>query len=372
MHTQTHLLPSPSVGTQRQLMSWHFGPPGRGRKTYIQASLHADELPGMLVAHHLKNALTELDAAGQVTGEIVLVPVANPIGLSQGILHKPLGRFESLSGENFNRHYLQWTDAVAQRVESELTQDPAHNVRVIRAALRAEIEAMPVPTELAGLRKTLFTLAHDADIVLDLHCDFEAVLHLYVETPTWPTLEPLARYLGAEAVLLNQQSGGHSFDEALGGPWWQLAERFAGRFPIPVACADTTVELRGQTDVRQDLARADAQAIVHYLQHQGFIAGEAPPPPPLKHPATPLAGSEDLTAPHAGVLAYARAPGDWVNAGDLVCEIVDPLSGQVTPIRASVSGVMYARSHLRYATRGMDLADIAGPKAFRTGWLLSA
>ena len=366
-----HSLPSPSVGTQRQLRSLHYGT-GSGRHVYIQASLHADELPGMLVAHHLRQALDALESAGQITGRITLVPVANPIGLSQGVLHKPMGRFDSLSGENFNRNYLQWFDAVKARIEGQLGLDGVANVALIRAALKAEIEALEPATELAGLRKTLMLLAHDADVVLDLHCDFEAVMHLYAETPSWPVIEPLARLLGAQAVLLNQQTGGHSFDEALGGPWWQLAEHFGGQFPIPPACADTTVELRGQADVSHELARSDAAAIMAYLTHLGVIAGQAPVLPPLANPATPLAGSENLTAPCAGVIAYAKRPGDRVEKGDLICEIIDPMSGEATPVRASVSGVMYARSHLRYATRGMDLADVAGATPFRSGWLLSA
>jgi predicted deacylase len=92
-----HPLLSPAPGTQRELVSLHYGQPG-GQKAYIQASLHADELPGMLVAHHLRHQLNELDAAGQINGEIILVPMANPIGLSQFVMHGHQGRFELTTG----------------------------------------------------------------------------------------------------------------------------------------------------------------------------------------------------------------------------------------------------------------------------------
>ncbi len=49
----------------------------------------------------------------------------------------------------------------------------------MREALMAEVPA----TELQSLRNTLMLLSHDADVVLDLHCDFEAALHMYVEQP---------------------------------------------------------------------------------------------------------------------------------------------------------------------------------------------
>jgi len=75
MHRIDHALLSPSLGSHKSLTSFHFGRAGAGPKIYIQASLHAEELPGMLAAHHLRPLLEAADAAGQVAGEVVLVPV---------------------------------------------------------------------------------------------------------------------------------------------------------------------------------------------------------------------------------------------------------------------------------------------------------
>ena len=84
-----HPLLSPSLGSQKTLTSFHFGKRSEGSdcgpKVYIQASLHAEELPGMLVAHHLRAMLESAETAGQIRGEIILVPVANPIGLAQRV-----------------------------------------------------------------------------------------------------------------------------------------------------------------------------------------------------------------------------------------------------------------------------------------------
>ena len=62
-------------------------------------------------------------------------------------------------------------------------------------------------TELQSLRRALLTLAHDADYVLDLHCDCEGVLHFYTEEPCWPQMESLAYFLGSRAILLARNSG---------------------------------------------------------------------------------------------------------------------------------------------------------------------
>lgn len=372
MQVKHHALLSPSIGTRRELLSFHYGQAGSGQKVYLQASLHADELPGMLVLHHLKQRLAAFEAQGALRGEVVVVPMANPIGLDQTLMHGQLGRFEFASGENFNRHYPDFAALIADGLEARLGQDGEANKRIIRAAMAEALAGIKPATELASLRHTLVSLAFDADVVLDLHCDFDAVLHLYTETPYLAQAEPLYRYLGAQAVLLAKGSGGASFDEALSGPWWQLQERFAGRFPVPLACLSATVELRGETDVYHGLATVDADRLVDFLRYRGVLAGEAGALPPALCEATPLAGSETLRAPHAGVLAYIKQPGDAIAAGEVVAEIIDPLSDTVSPVRASVAGVLYARSIVRYATAGMDLGKVAGKVAFRSGYLLSA
>ena len=372
MHTSQHLLISPALGTQRTLTSLHFGQAGVGSKAYIQASLHADELPGMLVAHHLRTLLETAENEGQMQGEVVLVPLANPIGLNQTTMHYQLGRFELASMENFNRNYPDFFTLVKDVVAGQLGDDPEANKAVIRAAMRQALEAERPATELHSLRNTLMRLAHDADLVLDLHCDFEAAMHLYVEQAMLDQMMPLAAYLGAKAVLWANGSGGSiSFDEALSGPWWRLQAHFADRAPVPLACASTTVELRGQLDVSDELAAQDALAIFHYLQHRGIVAGQPPAPPEALCEATPLAGTESLHAPHPGVIAFTVRPGERVHAGQVLARVVDPLSHRSTPVTTSIDGVVYARHSLRWATADLELCRVAGPNPIRAGNLLS-
>ncbi|MDN3920176.1 succinylglutamate desuccinylase/aspartoacylase family protein [Roseateles violae] len=372
MQVHHHALLSPAPGTQRELISLHYGRPGQGPKVYIQASLHADELPGMLVAHHLRNKLDALEAAGRIAGEIVLVPMANPIGLSQYILHGHQGRFETTSGENFNRHYPEQMLAAAAAAEGELGADAARNVAVLRRALKAAVEQSPVETELQSLRRTLMSLSCDADIVLDLHCDAQAVMHLYTDTLCWPDCEPLARYLGARVTLLAQDSGDNPFDEACSQVWWQWDRHFGGRFAIPQACLSVTVELRGGADVEHALAEADAQKLLDFLCYRGAVAGEVPALPAPVGDARPLAGSMPIKSATAGVLAFVRQPGDMVAAGEVVAHVIDPISNALTELSAPVDGLLYARESVRFVTAGMKVARIAGTEPLRSGKLLSA
>ncbi|MDI1246004.1 MAG: M14 family metallopeptidase [Rhodoferax sp.] len=371
-----HPLLSPSLGSHRSLTSFHFGQPGSGPKIVIQASLHAEELPGMLVAHHLRALLETFEAAGQIQGEIVLVPVANPIGLAQRLDHKPMGRFELDTSENFNRHYPDLAAAVEPAVTLQLGGDAAVNVGLVRRAMGDYLRQWSPATELQSLRRTLLLLAHDADFMLDLHCDCEGVLHFYTEEACWPQMQELAHFLGAEAILLAKSSGNRPIDECLSGAWWQLADRLKARglnVPLPQACCSSTIELRGELDVSHAWAALDAQAIVGWLQFIKMLACQQPPKlPAARCLATPLAGSETLKAQSPGIVVFAAEVGQQLQVGDLVVEIIDPIDNTVQRITAGVTGVFYARIRDRYITAGGELGKIAGTSAFRSGDLLGA
>ena len=330
----------------------------------------------MLAAYHLRPLLERLDTAGQIQGSIVLVPMANPIGAAQRVQHKPAGRFELDSGENFNRHYPDFARHIADEVLPALGKDAASNVALVRQAMGRYLVQWAPKTELHSLRRTLLQLSFDADYVLDLHCDCEAVMHFYCEEACWSALAPLAHYLQSEAILLAKNSGSRPFDECLSGVWWRMAEMIAARgldAPLPQSCHSTTIELRGEADVQHELAVQDAAAIADFLRGLGVLRDTpaAPVPAPACQ-ATPLAGSETLYASSPGLVVFAASPGDRLKVGDLVAEVIDPIANHSERVCAGVDGVLYARVRERYVTTGCELAKIAGAVPFKTGELLGA
>ena len=371
MHTEIHPLAAQSAGSTRSLQSLHFGSKRNGKKTYLQASLHADEIPGMLVLHYLREQLSALESEGHIEGEIVLVPVANPIGLAQEIQGSAFGRFDLSTGINFNRGYLHLTPRVLPELAQQLTADPQTNVGIIRRQCLKALQQQQAHSEAEHLKKILQTLAIDADIVLDLHCDNQAVMHLYTGTPLAEQSIPLAKYIGAEALLVCEQSGDDPFDESCSRHWWELAQHFDASFPIPNACLSVTIELRGEIDVAHEFAQADARAIVAFLQHAGHIAGTPPQLTDSPCIATPLEGVEPLKAAHSGIVVFTRELGEHIGAGETIGDLIDPLSGVSTPLCASVSGVLFARISRRYVRAGSAVAKIAGADAYRSGKLLS-
>jgi hypothetical protein len=371
MHIQTHPIATEPGLALHQLVSCHYGAPGSGRKAYIQAALHADEVPAMLVAQFLRRELERLDAQGRVKGEIVLVPAANPIGLSQVVHGTPFGRFDLGTGVNFNRAFLHVAEELKGALAGRLGPDADANVATIRREARAAVARWEAQDSVALLKKTLLSMAIDADIVLDLHCDNEGLLHVYAGTPLAQRAEPLAALLGARALLLSSASGGAPFDEACSRLWWELAAHFGADTPIPPACAAMTVELRGEMDVRYDLAEQDARALLQFLACEGLLDIPFGAPPAPQCDPTPLAGVEPLHAPQSGVLVLLKKPGDRVGAGEAVADIVNPVNGATATLRASQDGLLFASTAHRYLQRGMQVCKIAGATPFRSGPLLS-
>lgn len=364
------------IGTRRNIVVHRYGEAGARPKAYLQASLHADEIPAMMALHHLQRLLDEANDAGRIRGEIVLVPAANPIGLGQHVSGVHLGRYELFGGGNFNRGWLDLAALVGDRVADQLTGDASRNVEVIRAAMRAALAERQPRDEMDSLRLALAKLACDADFVLDLHCDDEALMHLYLIPQHWPEAQDLAAEIGSRATMLAEDSGGSSFDEAFSMPWVKLARRFGPDRPIPPVCIAATVEYRGQADVSDALGEADAQGLFRFLQRRGVIAGDPGPLPPLAADAVDLRAMDVVKAPAPGILVYVAPLGAQVRKGEVIAEIVDPTAETTAaarvPVRAGTDGLLFTRRMLRLVRAGEPIAKVVGNEILphRTGKLL--
>jgi uncharacterized protein len=370
MRLQSIELPAATPASRHIVQVERYGTAGARPCVYIQASLHADELPGMLTACALRLRLLDLEACGRLRGEIILVPVANPIGLAQSLLGQALGRFDLADGVNFNRRFPDLSAAAITAVADRLSDDPDHNVALFRTALSAALDAIAPVTPAERLKHCLMSLALTADWSLDLHCDFEATLHLYTLTPSADAFMPLARVLGAKAMLLAEESGDHPFDEALSRPWHALRQAFPD-CNVPMGCQSATIELRGAADVDDQLAAQDAEALIAFMSHVGAIDSDDAALPVALCLPSPLAGVDTVKADRAGLIVFRKELGALVAAGEAIADLVDPLDGSRQTIRACTDGVLFVRCTARMARAGQSLAKIAGPTAMRSGPLLS-
>jgi predicted deacylase len=155
-------------------------------RVYIQSSLHADELPGLLVTQHLIKLLDIAASEGRIQKQITIVPYANPLGLNQFIHTYHQGRFSTLTGTNFNRDWMDISKAVVAKI-SQATKDGTisssiskeKKVGIVRRFMYEEILAFEASKPEKIWKKELFKRSAISSIVLDLHCDSGIVeLHL--------------------------------------------------------------------------------------------------------------------------------------------------------------------------------------------------
>jgi len=357
-------------GTQRILKAHHFGEAGARPKVYFQAGLHADEWPGFLVLNRLIKLLKKADKSGLIQGEIVIVPVANPIGLAQNFHGYIPGRFAfSDGGGNFNRNWPQLGSKVHKRIKHDVTGDAETNVTLIRKAIREELTLLPENTELQGMKKMLLALSMDADDIIDLHCSGEACMHAYVAQEFEDHFRPLLALLGAKVGLSELETGAASFDETNVSVWRDLKSHYAHL--VPWGSRSLTVELRGENDISEEYAQQDAKALLDYLILREVVSGEAPIIDDSDVKYYPLDAMDLVKAPCAGIVCYHKAIGEEVEAGEEIGEVVNLMEDDVDtssyPLIARTNGVFFARVQRRLVVYGESIAKIAGREhlAFR-------
>ena len=362
VHTAERVaLTSNNAGTERSLVIHRFGQPGERPKSYIQAGLHASEVPGIVIAHHLIASLAEADRNGEIAGEIIVVPACNPIGLGDVALGVHLGRYSLASGANFNRGFIDLAAAVAPKVEGQLTNDADENVALIRRAMHAVLSARRPKNEIDDLRLTLLRLAADADFVYDLHAEEDAMFAAVLAPWTLSAAERLVADMGPELVFYADYP--QLFDTACSRPWADLPKRFPTH-PIPQACLSVTLELRGSGHVDDTQAKRDADGLLTVLRRNGHAAGSLPPAPALRSTPIRFEGVAFVRAAAPGIVVYTCELGDRVSEGDVIAEIVQPFAhdpAQVRlPVRAGTSGVVFARRHAVVVQADDVVAKVAG------------
>ncbi len=330
------ILPGDTPGTEWRLPVIRFkGSDPKAPKVYMQAALHAGELPGTAVLHFLCEHLRRAEAEGAIRGDITIVPHANPIGAAQAHFGDMQGRFDLGTRTNFNRDF------------------PLISVRD-RETLTDDLERYPAVEQ---LKRQLLYMALGADLVLDLHCDDESLQYAYIDDAFWPEASDLAAALDMAAVFLSdgessafEEAVGHALKHALEG---ERRTHLPGRLAV-------TLELRGTRDVYPEMAKADAQGLWNFLAGRGIVSGDAKPLGDFKGDALPLDNIEMIRAPQPGAVLFHKSLGDRVQEGDVLATIITHPgreNGSIE-VRAPQAGLIVTRVSTRFARRRADLMKI--------------
>jgi uncharacterized protein len=350
-------------GSTTEFTYYVVGPENAPEKVHLQAALHADEHPGTMVLHHLLPMLRQADDQGLLRARFVVMPAVNPFGLGQQSLRHHIGRYDTNTGVNFNRRWPDLFSLIRTQLSGRLSDDEVFNVNLIRTAVARWIDAQQPRTAAEQLRLLVLKEAHDAEFVLDLHCDDDSLIHIFTSPELMPELQDLADWMGAAATLTAADSGGGSFDEVLPQLYRKVAQANPGK-PVPMASATATLEYRGQADVFDPLGADDARRLWGFLCGRNLIDADAGTPPARMAEATPLEATEIIRTDRPGLVAYRVELGERVSKGQPVADLI-ALDGPEafmarTPILAGTEGLVLSRRMQKYAPRGTSIMKIVG------------
>jgi len=350
-------------GTVTEFTYYVVGPADAPEKVHLQAALHADEHPGTMVLHHLLPMLRQADDQGLLRARFTVMPAVNPLGLGQQSLRHHIGRYDTNTGVNFNRRWPDLFSLIRTQLSGRMGDDEVFNVNLIRAAVARWIDAQQPRTVAEQLRLLVLREAHDAEFVLDLHCDDDSLIHIFTSPELMPELQDLADWMGAAATLTAADSGGGSFDEVLPQLYRKVAQANPGK-PVPMASATATLEYRGQADVFDTTGADDARRLWGFLCGRNLIDTDAGAPPSAAAEATPLEATEFVRTDRPGLVAYRVELGERVAKGQPVADLIAMDGPEAfmarTPILAGTDGLVLSRRLLKYAPRGTSIMKIVG------------
>jgi len=342
-------------GDRLSLQVYKFIGAQPGKKAYLQANLHGAEIVGNAIIHQLIEFLMTLDAT-QLTGEIWLVPVCNPLSTNQRTHFFSTGRYNIYDGKDWNRifwDYEKQCEDLEDFAKSQIYLEPAeirqNYLARIQSSFEKQFEKIQSP---AGVpfneryRYQLQSLCLDANYVFDIHSSSNQALdYLYC----FQSREESAKaFLFDYGILMNEYDG-DTFDEAFMKPWLALEKKLAelGK-TIQFDIDSWTLECGAGMQMKVESVQRGVQGIKNYLAQKGV----------LKIPGFPLvetaAHKIKLTiknklkkyyAPAGGMIQSRVQLGSSIEAGQLLYQLLSFNKNGELPklinIYAEAEGLVY-------------------------------
>lgn len=292
---------------------------------YIQANMHGAEVQGNAVIFQLLELLKNADIQSNIT----LVPYANPVACNHKNGEYTLGRFDPITGVNWNRMYHFDENVIQSFAEQNIAISDDEVATRFQQLLLAQIE-QKLDHNIWGLTTgqriayQLQRMAHQADIVLDLHTGPISSQHLYC--PEYAKTS--ASYFDIPHTIFIPNDFDGAMDEATFCPWWSLQQAYQGlgrHFVMgegAFAKESFTVELGSQEQIDLDAAHQDALGILSYLQYKKVINNNDYTPKEMTRYACYLKDYKALYAPMGGMVDYLAEFGKPLAAGEPLARIL--------------------------------------------------
>jgi hypothetical protein len=249
-----------------------------GKKAYLQANLHGAEIVGNAIVHQLIEFLIALNDT-QLSGEIWLVPVCNPLSTNQRTHFFSTGRYNIYDGKDWNRifwDYEKECNDLDDFATSQLNLEPSeirnNYLDRIQAAFNKQLEKIQSPSGLPfneHYRYQLQSLCLDANYVIDIHSSSnQAIDYLYC----FQSREESAKAFLLDYGILMNDYDGDAFDEAFMKPWLALEKKLAqlGQ-SIQFDMDSWTLELGSGMQMNPGSVKKGIFRIKNYLAQKGVL-----------------------------------------------------------------------------------------------------
>ncbi len=265
-------------GDRLVLQVYQFKGAQPGKKAYLQSNLHGAEISGNAVIQQLIEFLLTLDQT-QLSGEIWLVPVCNPLSTSQRSHHFSSGRYNIYDGKDWNRIFWDYekTDAdIVAFAQSNIDLKKAEIKHKYRQEILQKFHDISQDIQSASgvpysefYRDQLQSLCLDADYVIDLHSSTnQAIDYLYCFQARQHSAKDFLLDYG---ILMNDYDG-DAFDEAFLKPWLALekALEYLGK-PLQFDIESWTLELGSGMTMNPSSVDKGVRGIKNYLTRKGLL-----------------------------------------------------------------------------------------------------
>lgn len=328
-----------SNGQKLEMRKFSLKGEEQGPHVHIQASVHGAEVQGNPVIYELMRFFTKVNLKGSLN----LIPLVNPLGSNTKSGTYTQGRFNPVTGDNWNRNFInligydsQITDIDLSTFWNEIRElPPREQAQKFKTLQKKGFKKIREHLNNYGLSDnvemnlTLQEFACEADIVLDLHTGPAATRYLYAGEYALKKMKDIPF---PHNLIIPNEFGG-AMDEATFFPWTELTR-------IAHECGDSfinpfesyTVELGSEEIIDFKMARLDCTRLLIFLAERGFfsrdeIAKEYPKELDYiqkeKRYACLLSHYATYYAQKGGLIQYSKRPGDHIKMGEELYRILD-------------------------------------------------
>lgn len=339
-------LQSLASGDFLQLKVYRFVGNSEGKKVYIQANLHGAEIVGNAVIYELIKCFSSLQPQ-DINGEIILVPLCNPVGVNQRHHFFSTGRFNPHDGQNWNRIFWDCSSEISKEIDSFLEENfdlsEAEIYRIYKDKIRRKLEKkIEEEDRIRGLsfsekyRNLLQKLSALADYVIDIHSSsVSAISYIY----TFKGREKSAEYFGFDYGVLVDEIEGKAFDEAFLNPWLKLEEKLAEKGKKVVFDVESwTLELGSGMKIEEESVERGVSGIINYLAFKKVLNIRLLPIA-RKIKLIPKSQMKHYYAPKGGIIRNRLPAGSIIRKGETLYQLVSFEKREAMPTITEVVSV---------------------------------